>query len=245
MILGSHACRTGILTLEHKGIEHQVVTIPTGLHPFLVRLRGFPAKERRELAGTKRPWILRLSDRMGTVPALRYGPDRIQTNRAITRFLEEVRPEPALFPADSDLRARVEEAERFGDEVLQMTARRLGLAAVLHGPDAMHERGGDGRLGPMLWHNDWMRFGGTRFLGPAVFGATRRTEPDLLEALPGMLDRIDAWVADGVLNGDELNAADFMFAPSLALLGYRRDLRPDLESRPLWSLVDRLLPEPA
>jgi hypothetical protein len=60
-----------------------------------------------------------------------------------------------------------------------------------------------------------------------------------------MLDRIDGWIADGVLNGSALYAADFMIAPSLALIGYRRDLRPELESRPLWALVERLLPEPA
>jgi hypothetical protein len=48
-----------------------------------------------------------------------------------------------------------------------------------------------------------------------------------------------------VLNGDELNAADFMIAPSLALLCYCRDIRPQLEGRPALGLVDRILPEPA
>ena len=60
-----------------------------------------------------------------------------------------------------------------------------------------------------------------------------------------MLDRIDGWVEAGVLNGQELNAADFMIASSLALLTYRRDLRPELERRPLIGLVDRVLPEPS
>ena len=59
-----------------------------------------------------------------------------------------------------------------------------------------------------------------------------------------MLDRVDSWIADGVLGGEQLNAADFMIAPSLALLCYRRDLRGELERRPLIRLVDRLLPEP-
>ena len=35
-----------------------------------------------------------------------------------------------------------------------------------------------------------------------------------------------------------------MIAPSLALIGYRTDLRPGLEARPAWALVDRLLPSP-
>ncbi len=59
-----------------------------------------------------------------------------------------------------------------------------------------------------------------------------------------MLDRIDAWIADGVLGGAELNAADLMVAPSLALILYRPDVMPMLEGRPAPELVDRLLPEP-
>ena len=67
----------------------------------------------------------------------------------------------------------------------------------------------------------------------------------LLADLPAMLDRIDAWIADGVLGGAELNAADFMVAPSLALILYRPDVGPLFEGRPALELVDRLLPEPA
>ena len=60
-----------------------------------------------------------------------------------------------------------------------------------------------------------------------------------------MLDRIDAWIAEGVLGGAQLNAADFMIAPSLALILYRSDVLPLFEGRPALELVDRLLPEPA
>ena len=63
--------------------------------------------------------------------------------------------------------------------------------------------------------------------------------------LPAMLDRIDGWIESGVLDGEELNAADFVIAPSLALLTYRRDLRPEIERRPAIGLIDRLLPEPS
>jgi hypothetical protein len=46
------------------------------------------------------------------------------------------------------------------------------------------------------------------------------------------------------LNGERLYAADFMIVPSLALLHYRRDLRPELEARVSMQLLDRVLPEP-
>lgn len=184
-------------------------------------------------------------DRMGTVPALLVDGQHVKTNREIARVLEGLRPDPPLFPADADLRRAVEEAERWGDEVFQMTARRVGLSAFVHGPDALIERGGDGRLGPLLWRQPAVRRVGARVVGRLVFAAGERADSELLETLPGMLDRIDGWIEAGVLNGDQLYAADFLIAPSLALLTYRRDLRSEIERRPAIRLVDRVLPEPA
>ena len=60
----------------------------------------------------------------------------------------------------------------------------------------------------------------------------------------GLLDRVDGWIESGVLNGERLYAADFMIAPSLALLCYRPDARAEVERRPAIRLVDRVLPDP-
>jgi glutathione S-transferase len=169
----------------------------------------------------------------------------VKTNREIARFVEEMRPDPPLYPTDPDRRRAVEEAERWGDEVFQMTARRLGLAALLHGRDGIIDRGGDGRLGPLLWRRPNVRWIGARFIGRFFFEADADAEAKQLAALPGQLDRIDGWIETGVLNGERLYAADLMLAPSLALLTYRRDLRAEVERRPSARLVDRLLPEPA
>jgi glutathione S-transferase len=62
--------------------------------------------------------------------------------------------------------------------------------------------------------------------------------------LPAMLDRIDAWIRAGVLGGDQPNVADYMVAPSLALILYRPDAAPLFANRPALELVDRLLPDP-
>jgi glutathione S-transferase len=245
VILGSHACRTALLMLDHKGLDYATVRLPTAMHPFLLRTHGFKGGMVERRAGDKRPFALSLADRLGTVPALRDGSKRVQTNRAIARFLDEISPDPRLVPTDPGHRTRVEEAEAWADETLQMTARRLGLAAVLHGPDALVDRARDGRLGPLLWKRDRVRFYGARFVGSSTFAATPGAERRLLADLPSVLDRADALVEAGTINGTDLNVADFLIAPSLALLGYRRDLADELPSRPSWALVERLLPAPA
>jgi glutathione S-transferase len=63
-----------------------------------------------------------------------------------------------------------------------------------------------------------------------------------LAALPAMLDRIDGWIADGVLGGDPPNAADLQIATSVALLMTPDDLRPAIEARPAGRLAKRIDP---
>ena len=75
-----------------------------GVHPMLVRFAGFPRH---------------------TVPGLKIDGERVQGSREIARHLDRLRPDPPLFPADPDERAAVEEAERWGERVLQPVPRRL------------------------------------------------------------------------------------------------------------------------
>jgi glutathione S-transferase len=241
---GSHACRSAMLMLEHKGVAYRRIDLMPGLHPLSVRLRGFPGSRApiRSVDGVTHRSLAML-DRVGTVPALRFGADRVQTNRQIARFLERVRPHPPLFPSDGALRREVEAAERWGDQVLQMFARRLVIAAALRGLDTLPGRGSRGRLGPLLSENERIRALATRAAG-RIFMVTPACERDLLAELPATLDAVDAWIGAGVLDGGELNAADLMIVPSLALLAYRPDLRRQIEGRPAGALLERVLPEP-
>jgi glutathione S-transferase len=244
VIPGSHACRSAMLMLEHKQVPYRRADIVTLLHPLVVRLHGFDAGGQTRSAGGRRTFGLRLGDRLGTVPALAADGHRISTNHGIARFLDENHPEPPLVPADPEQRAGVEEAERWANETLQMAARRILGAAVVRDPAAFSRSLGDGRLGYLLYRRALAR----RLIVPrilrGVFAVGRRAERELPAELPAMLDRIDAWIAGGVLGGAELNAADFMVAPSLALILYRLDVLPLFEGRPSLELVDRLLPEP-
>jgi glutathione S-transferase len=245
VIPGSHACRAAMLMLDYKGIAYRVVELPTGAHPTLVRALGFPghAAPIRQVEGSTRR-ALAMLDRMGTVPALRFGSERIQTNHEIARFLDRIQPQPPLFPADGAQRREVEAAEQWGDGELQMAARRIVLIGSMHGLDTLRCRGNEGRLGPLLSKHERMRVLNSRLAARAFFGASLQGEQGLLATLPSLLEKVDAWVEQGVLGGPQLNAADFTIAPSLALLAYRLDLRGGIEARPAGKLLERVLPEP-
>jgi glutathione S-transferase len=218
---GSHPSRTGRLMLEYKGIEYKRVDLIAALHRPLLKARGFKAQ---------------------TVPALRIDGRRIQGTRNISRALDEIDPEPPLFPADPARRAAVEEAERWGDEVLQPVPRRLTWWAMKRDRSGARSFLEGARLGIPVGL-------AARTARPIIWMSARLNEADDeaarddLAALPGMLDKVDAWIAEGVLGGEETNAADFQIATSVRLLMCFDDLRPVIEGRPAGALAMRICPE--
>ena len=245
VIPGSHACRAAMLMLDHKEVPYRPVEFVTLMHPIGARLHGFNASGETRASGGRRPPGLRLGDFLGTVPGLDADGEKISTNHRIARFLDERHPDPPLFPSDPEARRRVEEAERWANDELQMEARRIAFASALRDPAAHSRLTGDGRMGPLLYRQERLRRVIVPLIGRQIFASRRGEDPELLDHLGAMLDRIDAWIGDGVLGGPELNAADFMVAPSLALILYRPDVEPLFEGRPALALVDRLLPDPA
>jgi glutathione S-transferase len=244
VIPGSHACRSAMLMLAHKQVPYRRVDVVTLTHPIVARLHGFDAGGQTRTVGARRTLGVRFGDRLATVPALAADRHRISTNYGIARFLDERHPEPALFPHDADRRAAVEQVEHWANYTLQMDARRILVGEALRDRSWLSRSAGDGRMGYLLYKRALVR----RLIGPIiasrVFTTSPAAERELLAQLPATLDRIDAWITDGVLGGAQLNAADFMVAPSLALILYRSDVRPMFEGRPALELVDRLLPEP-
>jgi glutathione S-transferase len=53
-----------------------------------------------------------------------------------------------------------------------------------------------------------------------------------LRSLPRHVDRIDGWIAGGVLGGPQVNAADLQIAPTSRLLLTIGDVAPFLAGRP-------------
>ena len=176
-----------------------------------------------------------------TVPALKLDGRRIQGSREIARELDRIQPEPPLFPADPEKRAAVEEVEAWGD-VFQQKPRRLSWWAFKRDRAPMASYSEGARLGVPVGLA--VKTGGPIVALSARFnGATDENVRDDLASLPADLDQIDRWISEGVIGGEEPNAADLQLAPSIRLLMSFDDLRPAIESRPAGQLASRLVPE--
>lgn len=220
-------------------------TIPAS-HPCAVVERALQLKHvpyrRVELIPVLHRPVQRLRFKAGSVPGIVFDDgERVSGSRTILRALEARVAEPALLPADPEERAGVERAEEWGDQVLQPLARRVVWAAVRRDPGTMM-RYAEGAKLPIP---DWF----ARINAPVVSRAAVRANgasdevvrADLL-ALPGHLDRVDRWIAGGVLGGAALSAADLQVASSLRLLLTVGDVAPVVDSRPAGALARQVFP---
>ena len=196
------------LMLRHKGIRYRRVNMIWGRHRKTLSSKGFPG---------------------GTLPALLLDGHHVQTNRGIARALDELVPDPPLFPADPAARAEVEAVERFGDEVLQQATRRMILWTYTRHPESVTPHPAMGRI--PLPRNRWLR---TLLMRRPFehYGITDTVVEKDFETVPVMLDKLDAYAADGLLNGPRLTAADFQIAPLIAALLSIADLGPLWPRRP-------------
>jgi glutathione S-transferase len=172
-----------------------------------------------------------------TVPGMRIDGERLVGSRTIMRRLDELAPEPPLLPPVGDERyAPVLEAERWGDEVLQSVPRTLIDVAFLRRPQAMLSYAADAKL-PIP----------SALMKPATPVTARlmafknkardATAQADIAALPGQLDRVDRWIAEGLIGGEQPNAADLQIGSTIRLLLTIGDVRPLIESRPAAGLT--------
>ena len=64
-----------------------------------------------------------------------------------------------------------------------------------------------------------------------------------LAAVPDRIDRVDALLSEGVIGGEQPNAADFQIGTSVRLLLAYEDLKPYIEGRPAAEHARRVVPE--
>ncbi len=217
VIPGSHPCAAVEVALKLKSIEYERVDLLP-----LTQLAMGPLR----YGGN-------------TVPGLRVDGERLAGSRTIMRRLDALVPEPSLLPPLSDAvaRARVLEAERWGDEVLQAVPRRILDAAFLRDPACIESYAGDAKL-PLP--RAMLRPGlplTAKLMGRRNKADDAKVKADVA-ALPAQLDHIDAWIADGVLGGEQQpNAADLQIGSSIRLLMTIADVRPMIEDRPALTLT--------
>jgi glutathione S-transferase len=205
--------------LEAKGLDHKEIWLLPGLHPILLRTRGFSGD---------------------TVPAMKMDGRKVQTSRAIARALEEAQPEPPLFPADPEQRVAVEEAERWADEVLQDVPRRIVRWMSVHRPETrtMIAR----EIGvPLPRFAAWINAPSARYMANKV--DSNDQIGNAIAMVPDVLDHVDALISKGVIGGDQPNVADLQIATNVRALMTVQDLRPAWEGRPAAELAMRLVPE--
>jgi glutathione S-transferase len=219
MFPGSNSVMTGRLMLEHKGVDYQEVKLMPGPHAFIMLGLGF--------------------ETMG-VPAIKFEGRRVQGTRWIARYLDELVPARPLFPADPAARKAVQDAERWGEE-FQNATRRIFYFIARRDHQAFASLMTPRRSPPMRVA---LRIGRPLIVRLAS-GAHRASDAagrEDLELLGERLDQIDAWIEQGILNGPELNAADFQIAPNVSGLLLSDDLAPYIRDRPAAAFARRVAP---
>jgi glutathione S-transferase len=196
-LVPSHPCMTVAAALTLKGLDFDRVDLPAGPH----------VEQMQEIYG----------EGNSTVPGLMIDDEPVHGSRAILARLEEIEPEPVLYPSEE-----VREAERWGDEELQDLGRRLPWGALHFRPELLATIFGGSQLdGP---GTDYA----IRMIGIAwnYHGITAARLHDDLAGLPAKLDHIEGLVEQGIIGGEQANAADLQIGATIRVLARVADLRP-------------------
>ena len=217
MFESSHPVRAAQAALEFKGLDYERVLLPIGEH--MAEMERIYGKGRR------------------TVPGMLVDGEPVHGSRAIFARLEELQPDPTLYPAP--VADRVSEAEEWGEAVFQDQVRRIIWGALHFRPNAMATYAGGSLLDPAA--TDFAITFVRRVWKSRDITAAEVAQ--LLGELPAALDRIDGYVGDGAMGGDAPTAADLQIGATLRLLLTVGDLGPLIEGRPAESVARTFFPE--
>ena len=213
MLPPSHPCATVKAALRLKGLEFEEVVLPMD-ESRIDQMQGIYGEGRYR------------------VPGLLVDDEPVHGSNPILEKLEELQPEPSLYPAD---RAEaVREAAAWGDGELQDLGRRLPWGALHFRPEMLGLLGGAGQLEPPA----------VDFAIRMVRGAwkyhkiTAERLYEDLQGFPALLDHVDELATNGVIGQEEPTAADFQIGATMRVLSMVGDLEPLLADRPageLWA----------
>jgi glutathione S-transferase len=191
----SHYSEKARWALDYKGIDH---------------------RRRTPLPGTHIPialWLTR-GETM-TFPVLQLDGRAIGDSTAIVAALEELRPDPPLYPADPSERARALDLEDFFDEQLGPYARLLVFHELIGDPEAFAELAAQTVPGPLARMKGLTGTYGRVFTS-LRYGAQRDSAAEEARAkILAAMDRLEAELAGSggeYLAGGRFSVADLTAA---------------------------------
>jgi glutathione S-transferase len=203
--------------LARKGLEYERVALPAGPH----------VEQMAEIYGSDRT----------TVPGLLMDGEPVHGSTAIFERLEQIQPEPTLYP--EPMAAEIREAELWGDRELQDLGRRLPWGALHFRPESLGTFGGAGALdGP-----------GTDFAIKLIRGTwkyhslTAAILHEDLAGLPAKLARVESLAERGVIDGTAPTAADLQIGATMRVLLVVADLHPLIEGSAGGRIARRWFPD--
>jgi glutathione S-transferase len=213
----SHPCMAAEAALKLKGLDFEKVKLSVPHTEEMERLYG-PGN--------------------GTVPGLTIdGDEKVHGSVAILERLEELAPDPPLYP--QPIADAVHAAERWGDVELQDLGRRLPWGALHFRPEALGTFGPNGQPLDAPGTDYAIRFARSMWKYHRI---TAERLADDLAGLPAKLDHVDELARDGMIGGEQPNAADLQIGSTLRVLLTVGDLEPLLEGRAAEEIARRWFP---
>jgi glutathione S-transferase len=197
-----------------KGAEHELVMLAGGEHNAIIE----------EIYG----------EGNRTAPGITIDGRSAHGSRAALDLLEQVVPEPALYPEERG--EEIREAERWGDEELQDLGRWFTWGAMYFRPEY---------FGTFFGGEDVLDPAGTdhaiRFVRAAwrYHGLDAVKLAEGLAAFPAKLDHVDELISEGLLDGERPNAADLQIGATLRVILNVADIAPLNEGRPAGRMARR------
>ena len=196
-----------------------------------LQAKGLSFREVEVTPGIGQVSLFRLSGQR-QVPVLVDGDDVVSDSSAICRYLEEMRPEPALIPADPKQRAQMQLIEDWADTTLAAAVRSALLQAAADDAQLREVLLPDDVPSPVRQLMSGLPGGWLSSFGE-LLGQEQRAS--MLSSLCSVADGLDPY---GCLVGHAISLADLALAAQLSLLRFPASSGESLAGRGVPGISD-------
>ena len=196
-----------------------------------LQAKGLSFREVEVTPGIGQVSLFRLSGQR-QVPVLVDGDDVVSDSSAICRYLEEMRPEPVLIPADPKQRAQMQLIEDWADTTLAAAVRSALLQAAADDAQLREVLLPDDVPSPVRQLMSGLPGGWLSSFGE-LLGQEQRAS--MLSSLCSVADGLDP---NGCLVGHAISLADLAVAAQLSLLRFPASSGESLAGRGVPGISD-------